>query len=338
MDVGQSRLFTSIVSGGTSPYTYQWYLNGSPVSGATSSTWTFTPPSSGSYSVYLNVTDNVDIEVKSNVVNVIVNAFPSVTISPSSVVMNVTESQLFSSSVSDGTSPYYYQWYLNGSMVSGATSATWTFVPSLEGSYKVYVKVTDNVGGQATSNNASVTVNSFVIHDVAVTNVKTSKDGCKPMSTVGNDSFVKVNVTVFNEGDFTETFDVTLYANSTVVGTQTVSGLAAGTQAVLTYTWDVGGLAHGDYVISAYAVPVSEETNTTDNTYTDGVIRVVIPGDINGDGSVDIFDAILLARAHNSVPTRPNWSPNADINGDGIVDIFDAIILANHYGQTLPTF
>ena len=105
MDVGQSRLFTSIVSGGTSPYTYQWYLNGSPVSGATSSTWTFTPPSSGSYSVYLNVTDNVDIEVKSNVVNVIVNAFPSVTISPSSVVMNVTESQLFSSSVSDGTSP-----------------------------------------------------------------------------------------------------------------------------------------------------------------------------------------------------------------------------------------
>jgi len=265
----------------------------------------------------LNVTDNVDIEVKSNVVNVIVNAFPSVTISPSSVVMNVTESQLFSSSVSDGTSLYYYQWYLNGSMVSGATSATWTFVPSLEGSYKVYVKVTDNVGGQATSNNASVTVNSFVIHDVAVTNVKTSKDGCKPMSTVGNDSFVKVNVTVLNEGDFTETFDVTLYANSTVVGTQTVSGLAAGTQAVLTCTWDVGGLAHGDYVISAYAVPVSEETNTTDNTYTDGVIRVVIPGDINGDGSVDIFDAILLARAHNSVPTRPNWSPNADINGDG---------------------
>lgn len=124
MDVDQSQLFTSIVSGGTSPYTYQWYLNGSPVSGATSPTWTFTPLSNGSYNVYLNVTDNVGIEVKSNVANVIVNRVPSVIISPSSVVMNVNESQLFSSSVSDGTSPYYYQWYLNGNIVSGATGAT----------------------------------------------------------------------------------------------------------------------------------------------------------------------------------------------------------------------
>jgi hypothetical protein len=89
-------------------------------------------------------------------------------------------------------------------------------------------------------------------------------------------------------------------------------------------------------MISAYAVPVLEETNIADNAYTGSVIRVVIPGDINGDGTVDIFDAILLAGAYNAVPGRPNWSPNADINGSGIVDIFDAIILSNHYNQHYP--
>jgi hypothetical protein len=61
MDVGQSRQFTSVVSNGTSPYSYRWYVNGSAVSGATNSTWTFRPASSGSYTVYLNVTDGMGI-------------------------------------------------------------------------------------------------------------------------------------------------------------------------------------------------------------------------------------------------------------------------------------
>jgi hypothetical protein len=55
--VGQSVTFTSTVSGGYLSYSYQWYLNGAPVSGAASNTWTFTPTTSGIYYVYLKVTD-----------------------------------------------------------------------------------------------------------------------------------------------------------------------------------------------------------------------------------------------------------------------------------------
>ena len=54
---GQSVTFTSTVSGGYTPYSYQWYLNGNPVSGATSASWTFTPTTSGIYYVHLKVTD-----------------------------------------------------------------------------------------------------------------------------------------------------------------------------------------------------------------------------------------------------------------------------------------
>jgi DNA-binding protein Fis len=55
-------------------------------------------------------------------------------------------------------------------------------------------------------------------------------------------------------------------------------------------------------------------------------------GDINGDGVVDIYDAILLANAYGSIPGNPRWNPKADLNGDNVVDIYDAIILAKHYG------
>jgi hypothetical protein len=63
---------------------------------------------------------------------------------------------------------------------------------------------------------------------------------------------------------------------------------------------------------------------------------VTIPGDVNGDYTVDIYDAILLAGCFSSHPSSPHWNPNTDINGDNIVDLYDAIILAGHYNQHYP--
>jgi len=60
-----------------------------------------------------------------------------------------------------------------------------------------------------------------------------------------------------------------------------------------------------------------------------------IDGDINNDRAVDIYDAILLSNAFNSIPAAPNWNPKADFNENGIIDIFDAIVLAANYGKTL---
>jgi hypothetical protein len=70
--VGQSTTFASTVSGGTSPYKYQWYLNGNPVSGATSGTWAFTPTASGIYYVYLQVKDANNNTAQSETAKIIV--------------------------------------------------------------------------------------------------------------------------------------------------------------------------------------------------------------------------------------------------------------------------
>jgi len=63
--VGQPVTFTSTVSGGYTPYTYQWYLNDTQVSGATMNNWTFTPTTLGTYIVHLKVTDAYNSTVQS---------------------------------------------------------------------------------------------------------------------------------------------------------------------------------------------------------------------------------------------------------------------------------
>jgi hypothetical protein len=74
--VGQPITFTSIVSGGYPPYSYQWYLNGNPVSGATSETWTFTPSTSGIFYIYLKVTDSKGNTAKSDTARIIASTVP----------------------------------------------------------------------------------------------------------------------------------------------------------------------------------------------------------------------------------------------------------------------
>jgi hypothetical protein len=76
----------------------------------------------------------------------------SVTISPCTATLDVGQSQTFTSSVTGGLSPYTYQWYLNGTPVSGATKPEWKFTPTSIGSYNINMKVTDSLGTQATSN------------------------------------------------------------------------------------------------------------------------------------------------------------------------------------------
>ena len=65
--------------------------------------------------------------------------------------------------------------------------------------------------------------------------------------------------------------------------------------------------------------------DTVDTTIT---VSSVPPCDVNADGSVNIFDLILVAQAFGQkVKTR------VDTNGDGVVSIFDLIMVAQCFGQ-----
>jgi hypothetical protein len=169
--VGESVTFTSTVSGGVPGYSYQWYLNGTEVSGATSSTWAFAPVTSGTYNVYLNVTDSIHNTAKSNIASVTVAPPLTVSISPTSASILVGQSLTFTSTPSGGYPPYSYQWYLGGVQVSGATSGMWTFTPTTSGIYYVYLQIKDANNNTAQSETARVVVSgvSFGGHSVSLT-------------------------------------------------------------------------------------------------------------------------------------------------------------------------
>jgi thermitase len=151
---------------------------------------------------------------------------------------------------------------------------------------------------------------------------------------------VNIAVVAENQGNFTETFSVIVYANATVISVEAVTNLAPSDQTTLILYWNSSGFALGDYAISAYAEPVSGEMDMEDNDCPGGWILIAKVGDLGGgppptfytpDGVVDSWDYALWKACYDG--TAP---PNAMYLGDlgcgppptffacdGSVDAFD---------------
>jgi hypothetical protein len=84
--------------------------------------------------------------------------------------------------------------------------------------------------------------------------------------------------------------------------------------------------------------------NPFDNYGSNGEVKVTIPGDINGDGTVGVSDPVILSAHYihfppdRHAPGTPEYNDclNSNIDGDGLVGLSDAIILSIHCGQTDP--
>jgi len=158
--------------------------------------------------------------------------------------------------------------------------------------------------------------------DVAIINVTLSQ------TEAYTGRMVNVTVIVENKGDVAETFDVNVYYDNNFIGTLTVTDLASGEQANLTFSWNTEGVQHCvSYTIKAEANPVPYEINMTDNIYIDGTVKIKILGDINGDCAVDIFDVVEAALAFGAYPGHPRWNPDADLMPDNVIDIFDLVLI-----------
>jgi hypothetical protein len=169
----------------------------------------------------------------------------------------------------------------------------------------------------------------YLAHNIAVTNVTPSK------TVVGQSYSLSIYVTVENQGDTIETFNVTIYANTTSIATQTVT-LTSGNSTTITFTWSTSGFARGNYTISVYAVPVPGEMDVGDNNCTGGWVTVTILGDVNGDFKCEGKDIAIIAKAYGSLVGQPAYVPNADINDDGKIDGKDIAVAAKYYGTHYP--
>jgi len=222
--------------------------------------------------------------------------------------------------------------------VSAVLHFSWNTGGMGKGDYTISASASAVPSEVNTADNSFVAAEPVTIltpgHDVAVLGVFPSK------TVVGEGYPMNITVKAKNYGTYNEVFNVTVYANITAIWTREIS-LTSGASAALTFTWNTIGFAKGDYRIKAYALPVQGETDTADNTLSDGWVIVAMVGDITGptgwpDGKVDIRDVAKVSKAFGTLPGMPGWDPNCDINNDQKIDIKDVAAVSKQFGKIDP--
>jgi len=150
----------------------------------------------------------------------------------------------------------------------------------------------------------------------------------------------KINVTVLNEGTVTESITLNVYANTTLIGTTSLSLNGAGNfedrSSTYTVDWNTAGSALGRYNISATVPTVTGEVDTADNTFMGEEQVTILPvGDINHDGSVNYDDLTSLNEVYGTTSTSSNWKPSADLNKDNSINVVDLFLLGKDYGKKI---
>jgi hypothetical protein len=157
---GQTATF-SVVAAGTAPFSYQWFMNGAAIAGATSSSYTTAATTSSNNNAFFTVmVTNTAGSVTSAAATLTVNVAPSITTQPVSQTVAAGQTATFSVAAT-GTAPLSYQWYKSGILIPGATSRYYTTPSTVSGDSGVaYTVVVTNVAGSATSAAGVLTVNS----------------------------------------------------------------------------------------------------------------------------------------------------------------------------------
>jgi len=111
-------------------------------------------------------------------------------------------------------------------------------------------------------------IDAYLIRDVAILSVVSSSSSVR----VG-DTF-DINVTVRNKGNCAESFNVTVYYDSTAISSCHVDSLEPNVETTLVFHWDTQKITEGNYTISASADTVPQEIDTDDNVRNGSVVEV----------------------------------------------------------------
>ena len=155
---------TKLTYGTANDYTVQWYRNGSAIAGETGNTYTLQTADAGA-SVYAVITGvrTYSGNVTTNTISGITAPVKSVAIliDGKAVVGKAAIGSTLSASVTpaDASNSVSYQWYENGTPISGATSGSYKVTSSNAG-HKITVKVTASGYFTGSQTSAEVTAAS----------------------------------------------------------------------------------------------------------------------------------------------------------------------------------
>jgi hypothetical protein len=165
--IGSSATLMSQATG-TEPLAYQWYrgatrlTDDARLSGTASNILSISNVLTSDAGSYTVVASNGGGSATSAVAVVTVIVPPSITTQPRGWSVPVGLPVLLSATAS-GTAPLSYQWRLNGTNVSGATSNNLSFTALSQANFGNYQLVVTNLGGAATSAVAQLTLGPVAI-------------------------------------------------------------------------------------------------------------------------------------------------------------------------------
>lgn len=108
--------------------------------------------------------------------------------------------------------------------------------------------------------------------NIAVTNISSSRRSI----TQGETAYV--NITVQNQGDIAEIFNLTAHANEFVIGSLTNVSLESGMIANYAFSWNTTDLTRGDYTLSAQTRVFPKDLNLADDFKEGSIVTIVSPG------------------------------------------------------------
>ena len=161
-----SPVTMNVTATGAAPLSYQWYRDGTVISGATTPSYSIASAQLSDDGLYTVRVSNSAGKTVSNPANVVVTEKPVITADPvTPIVPNspanspVKTNSTFELSVTaTGKEPLTYQWYKNGTLVPGETAKTFQTVTAQEADSGSYHVVVSNEWGTATSQAAAVVV------------------------------------------------------------------------------------------------------------------------------------------------------------------------------------
>jgi hypothetical protein len=159
-----------------------------------------------------------------------------------------------------------------------------------------------------------------LIRDIAVTNILPSR------SWAYQGWPVNITVTVKNNGDVSETFNLSVYYDDNLIGTKTVTDLASNEERNVIFEWDTTGVVEGNYTIKAVADTVPYETNTSDNILIDGKVGI----------NVQIHDVAIVSITLSSDWVYHGWVAKINVTAKNLGAFNETFDIIAYYNNTIP--
>jgi hypothetical protein len=287
--------------------------------------------SPGAYQVRAVAFDAANNQTTSNSVTITLSPPPADTTAPSVNVTAPTASQTVSGTISvtatatdTQSSITSVSFYLDGSGTPFSTdnsspySASWNSASVGNGSHSVIARATDTASNVGSSSTINFTVSNTVPDTTAPTT---------GIISPANNATVAGTVTVSaNASDNVGVSNVELLIDGVVRATDTTSPFS--------FSWSTTTYTEGTHTLRTRAVDAAGNSGqsaqlnvTVDNVVTPPTPK---PGDVNEDGSVNIFDlSRLLGNWNAGGATRDQ----GDLDGNGAINIFDLSILLSNWGM-----